>query len=73
MIRVIYQGDDGVAILDPNTGFGLSATDIGKKDVPVGVPFWVMDISAFMDSPVESWEIDTTVAPSGIGGTYDQD
>lgn len=73
MIRIIYQGEESVAILDPNIDCGLSISDIGKKDVPADVPFWIMDISNFIESPVESWEIDTTVTPSGIGGTYDQD
>lgn len=71
-MNIVYQSDSGVAILSPCIDCGLTVLEIGNKDVPVGVPFWIMDVGAFSDIPVESWEIDKSIEPDGIGGNYDQ-
>lgn len=68
MLRIIYEGKEGVlALLDPDMHCGLSVLDIGKKDVPKGVPFWIVDVSGLVDIPVEAWEIDSSVLPDGVG------
>lgn len=72
MEHIIFEGDAGVVILAPDTDCGLTILEIGQKDVPAGVPFWITDISEYIGVPTESWEIDKTVEASGIGGTYDK-
>ena len=69
--RVIYQVEGSpVSVLIP-ADCGMSLIDIGKKDVPAGVPFWVVPSSvipadrAFRDA----WYLDHSDMgpPSGIG------
>ena len=70
--RIIYQQvNQPVVILIP-VECGLTLEQIGKKDVPVGVPFWIVDASVL---PVDrtfrdAWEIDINSLgdPSGVGG-----
>lgn len=68
---IIYQANDGVCIVAP-ADCGLSVVDIGKKDVPAGVNFWVVDISNLPRSPIDAWELDMDAlgSPDGVGGTF---
>lgn len=74
--RIIYQvPGQPVAVLIP-CECGLTVEQIGKKDVPTGVPFWVVDAAdipsdrAFRDA----WELDEAAmgVPDGYGGTYQE-
>lgn len=68
---ILFNTDAGVAILMPALNIGLSLVEIGKKDVPKGVPFWIADTDELpMDKPTEAWVIDesTAGAPTGYGG-----
>jgi hypothetical protein len=73
---IIFQTPDGVALLQPFTGCGLSVLDIGKKDVFPGSPFWITDSSTLpVNQPQVTWELDTDSLgdPDGYGGTYIQE
>lgn len=71
--RIIFQHGGGVAVLTP-CNCGLTIEQIGKKDVPNGVPFWIVDASSIPADRTfrDAWELDTAAMgePSGIGGTY---
>lgn len=72
MNAIIYSGSHGVMVLIP-ADCGLSLLEIGQKDVPAGVLFWMVDRNEFPhDVPQEAWELDEAALgePSGIGGTY---
>ena len=44
--RIIYPTDDGgVAIIVPAPNSGLSVEEIARKDVPLGKPFQIVDVS----------------------------
>ena len=44
--RIIYPNDDGgVAVIIPAAECGLSIEEIAAKDVPVGKPFKIVDVS----------------------------
>jgi hypothetical protein len=44
--RIIYPTDDGgVAVIVPAAECGLTIEDIAAKDVPVGKPFKIVDVS----------------------------
>lgn len=44
--RIIYPTDDGgVAVIIPAAECGLSIEEIAAKDVPVGKPFKIVDVS----------------------------
>jgi hypothetical protein len=42
--RIIYPTDDGVAIIVP-ADCGLTIEEIAVKDVPVGKPYKIVDVS----------------------------
>lgn len=72
MNAIIYSGSHGVMVLIP-ADCGFSLLEIGQKDVPSGVPFWMVDRNALpQDVPQEAWELDPDELgdPDGIGGTY---
>lgn len=73
-MKIIYQSEYGVAVLVP-ADCGLSILEIGMKDVPDGVPFWIVEDNELpVDAPQEAWEIEVSSMgdPSGIGGTYEE-
>lgn len=44
--RIIYPTDDGgVAVIIPAAECGLTIEEIAAKDVPVGKPFKIVDVS----------------------------
>jgi hypothetical protein len=65
--RIIYPTQDGgVAILIPSGE--LSIEEVARKDVPVGVPFKIIDTVEVPDDRTfrSAWEADMT-SPHGIG------
>lgn len=70
--RIVYQvPGEPVSVLIP-AACGLSLSEIGAKDVPAGIPFWLVS-TAFIPSNREyrdAWELDVASMgqPSGIGG-----
>lgn len=70
---IIFKNSDGVCTLTQGIDNGLTLLETGQRDVPAGVPFWIVDPSELpMDEPTEAWELDTDALrePDGIGGTY---
>lgn len=72
---IVYQLEVGrVAILTPAPGIGLTVLEVGQKDVPAGLPFWIVDADTIPEDREfrDAWELDVESmgAPSGIGGTY---
>ena len=43
--RIIYPTNDGVAIIVPAAECGLTIEEIAAKDVPVGKPFKIVDVT----------------------------
>ncbi|MEE9684044.1 hypothetical protein V4841_08505 [Lelliottia amnigena] len=70
---IIFMQDGEIRMMHPFLGSGLATLQIGQKDVPEGIPFWVIDST---EMPAETqWsylEIDPETAgePAGYGGTY---
>lgn len=70
--RIVYQqSGQPIAILIP-CECGLTLDQIGKKDVPVGVPFWIVDASTIPTDRTfrDAWELDLDDIgePDGFGG-----
>ncbi|EOI6836929.1 TPA: hypothetical protein U5D64_003544 [Yersinia enterocolitica] len=65
---IVFQGDEGAAVMAVASNTGLTILQIGQKDVPTGLPFWIIDASNI----TEDYVIDPEVLgePSGYGGTY---
>lgn len=70
MTAIIYQSDLGVAVLMAAPECGLSILEVGQKDVPAGVPFWIVNREELPDAPQETWELNDMPKPDGVGGTY---
>lgn len=43
--RIIYPTDDGVAVIIPAPECDLTIEEIAAKDVPIGVPYKIVDVS----------------------------
>lgn len=70
--RIIYQlTGRPVSIIIP-CACGLTLEQIGQKDVPEGIPFWIVDADTIPADRTfrDAWELDVTSMgdPSGFGG-----
>lgn len=70
--RIIYQlQGQPVTILVP-CECGLTLEQIGQKDVPTGVPFWIVGTETIPTDRTfrDAWELDVASMgePSGFGG-----
>ncbi|MGZ0748868.1 hypothetical protein [Kluyvera sichuanensis] len=65
---IVFEYEGGVAVMAAVTDIGLTILQIGQKDVPAGLPFWIVDASTITDDYV----IDPILLgePDGYGGTY---
>lgn len=73
---ILFQTEAGVAVLQPFLDCGLTALEIGMKDVPAGTSFWIADSSTLpVNQPQSAWEldVDSLGEPDGYGGTYIQE
>lgn len=71
---IVYQVDgQPVSIIYP-CDCGLSLEQIGQKDAPTGVPFWIVNASDLPQdrSDRDAWLLDEEQMglPVGNGGTY---
>ena len=70
--RIIFQlSEQPVSVLIP-ADCGLTLDLIGQKDVPSGVPFWIVDADTIPADRTfrDAWELDVASMgePSGFGG-----
>ena len=57
--RIIYPTDEGgVAVIVPSPDCGLTIEEIAMKDVPVGKPFKIIDVTEVPDDRTfrNAWE-----------------
>lgn len=71
-MRIAYQlPEKQVSVIVP-ADCGLTLIQIGQKDVPAGVPFWIVDASTVPTDRTfrDAWELDVASMgePSGFGG-----
>ncbi|KPA91406.1 hypothetical protein PF66_02289 [Pseudomonas asplenii] len=72
-LRIVYQiPGEPVAVMTP-CECGLTIEDIGIKDVPAGVAFWVVQEAVIPLDPEArlgwSLSVEQLGAPSGVGGS----
>jgi len=69
---IVFETNNAVKVIFPALDCGLSVMDIGKKDVPHGVNFWIAKDSILPEVAIEAWEINAEkLGPAaGVGGTY---
>ncbi|WP_199775942.1 hypothetical protein [Enterobacter sp. SA187] len=71
MQAIIFENQGAAGVLFP-AACGLSVLDIGRKDVPQGVSFWIVNAEDLPGAALEAWELNIKKmgAPAGTGGTY---
>lgn len=68
--RIIYKNDEGgVSIIVP-CDCGLTIEQIAKKDVPVGKPYKIVDVSEIPSDRADrdAWAVDEADLTDGAGG-----
>lgn len=64
---IVYtQLNDQVAVMIP-CSTRLTLVEIGIKDVPKDIPFWIIDQSELPSTPQETWKLENMGQPDGIG------
>ena len=67
MKLIVYtQSNNQVAVLIPCTT-ELTLKEIGIKDVPRDIPFWIVDSTELPNTQQESWKLENMGQPDGIG------
>ena len=62
---IIYPTNDSIAVMAPSGV--LPVEEVAKKDVPIGVPYFIVDATELPDTPQETWVVDFS-EPDGYGG-----
>jgi hypothetical protein len=65
-IIVYTQLNNQVAVMIP-CSIELTLVEIGIKDVPKDIPFWIIDENELPSTPQESWKLENMGDPSGYG------
>lgn len=70
--KIIFENaDDSVGIINPTAeGIALGMINLGKKDTPTGLPFWIVEDTEIPTDRTyrNSWELDGTEGiPDGYG------
>jgi hypothetical protein len=65
-VIVYTQSNNQVAAMIPCTT-ELTLVEIGIKDVPRNIPFWIVDESELPNTPQETWVLENMGKPDGIG------
>lgn len=65
-IIVYTQSNNQVAVLIPCTT-ELTLVEIGIKDVPKNIPFWIINENELPSTPQETWKLENMGEPSGHG------
>lgn len=70
--RIVFQLPDKPASVLIPCDSGLTLEQLGKKDVPTGVPFWIVDADTIPTDRTfrDAWELDVANMgePAGFGG-----
>ena len=62
---IIYPTNDSIAVMAPSGV--LSTEETALKDVPTGIPFFIVEHTELPGAPQETWEVDFS-EPDGFGG-----
>lgn len=63
---IIIYNDNGIKLVLPCTK-ELSLIQIGEKDIPNDIPFWIINYEDLPNTPQETWKLENMGEPSGYG------
>ena len=63
---LIYSNNNEVIIVIPCTT-ELTLIQIGEKDIPNNIPFWIINYEDLPSTPQETWKLENMGEPSGYG------
>ena len=63
---LIYSNNNEVIIVIPCTT-ELTLIQIGEKDIPNNIPFWIVNYEDLPSTPQETWKFENMGEPSGYG------
>lgn len=64
---IIFNEEDGTRVMVPVLNIGLTIYEIAEKDVPTGVPYWIMDSDKLVVDDEGVVTVDTRGPCSGTG------
>jgi len=68
-MKVILYNQNGIKVTTPIINVDINI--IADKDVPVGIPYIIVDSLILPNEPQETWEVDFS-NPDGIGLTQEE-
>jgi len=68
-MKIIYQDDEGLAIIIPADNTGLTIEEVARKDVPTGLPYKIVEDDYIPTDRTfrMAWEIDVNLLTDGVG------
>lgn len=69
--RIIYKNESGgVAVIIPSPDCGLTVEQIAKKDVPIGKPYKIVNVSEIPSDRADrdAWLVNEADLTDGVGG-----
>ena len=69
--RIIYKNESGgVSVIIPSPDCGLTIEQIARKDVPVGKPYKIVNVSEIPSDRADrdAWMVDEADLTDGVGG-----
>jgi hypothetical protein len=69
--RIIYKNESGgVSVIIPSPDCGLTVEQIARKDVPVGKPYKIVNVSEIPSDRADrdAWMVDEADLTDGVGG-----
>lgn len=69
--RIIYKNESGgVSVIIPSPDCGLTVEQIARKDVPVGKPYKIVNVSEIPSERVDrdAWLVNEADLIDGVGG-----
>ena len=68
-MKIIYQTDDGIAIITPAPNCSLTDAETAAKDVPTGSAYKIVEDSYVPSDRTfrNAWTIDSAILTDGVG------
>jgi len=68
-MKIIYQTQDGIAVITPAANCPLTIEQVAAKDVPTGSPYKIVEDSFVPSDRTfrNAWEVDSVILTDGVG------